>query len=198
VEIAIRRLMGGGAENAARSVPLMQLRGVSRDVEQRLAEEGIENVAELAMANPHRLRRNTGYDKRQIVAWIDQALLMTFLPLAWQSLETEGITGAIDLVWYVSAYAKTSALGFADRPEAPARTPPTLPEEVRKLALRNKLDPDSLWEAMLRLYSDQQVRLNWALYQLDDRETDSSPDGAESALLGSDTWPSGRSALGER
>lgn len=183
VEVAIRRLMGGGTENATRSVSLMQLRGVSKDVEQRLAEEGIENVAELAMANPHRLRRNTGYDKRQIVAWIDQALLMTFLPLAWQSLETEGITGAIDLVWYVSAYARSSAVEFPDQREAHAQTPPALPEEVRKLALRNKLDPDSLWEAMLRLYSDQQVRLNWALYQLDERETDNSPEGTETEPL---------------
>lgn len=169
VEAAIRRIMGGAAQNAARSVPLSQIRGISKDVEQRLGEEGIENVEQLAMANPHRLRRNTCYDKRQIVAWIDQALLMTYLPLAWQSLEAEGITGAIDLVWYVDPKS-------AERSECQANCPITAP--VTELATRNKVDPKALWEATLRLHSDQQVQLIWALYQFDDRETD----GKESRL----------------
>ena len=178
VEAAIRRLVGGSAENTARSVPLSQIRGISKDVEQRLAEEGIENVQELAMANPHRLRRNTSYDKRQIVAWIDQALIMTYLPLAWQTLESEGITGAIDLVWYVhtsEAPDVAAANAFASDP---------VPVVVVTLAKRNKLDPESLWQAMMRMHSDQQVQMIWALYQFDDGETDRSaapayrPDGA--------------------
>jgi hypothetical protein len=57
--------------------------------EERLIEEGVTDVANLANANPYRLRRNTRFDKRQFISWIDEALLMTYLPNAWLALEAE-------------------------------------------------------------------------------------------------------------
>ena len=60
-------------------------------------EEGIADVNALAMANPYRLIRNTPYHERLILAWMDEALLMYFVPQEWQALENVGVTGAIDL-----------------------------------------------------------------------------------------------------
>ena len=52
---------------------------------------------------------------------------------------------------------------------------------MTELATRNKVDPKALWEATLRLHSDQQVQLIWALYQFDDRETDGRDAGLPTA-----------------
>ncbi len=98
-----RRFWLSGAATAApigRSVPIGQVRGIVPQVEDRLAEEGILDVSSLAMADPHRLLRNTNYDPRTILNWIDEALLILTLPKNWQDLEMEGITGAIDLASY--------------------------------------------------------------------------------------------------
>jgi hypothetical protein len=37
---------------------------------------------------------------RQIISWIDEAILVVTLPRSWQALEEEGVTGAIDLATY--------------------------------------------------------------------------------------------------
>src|SRR5262249_23259778 len=77
-----------------RLVPLSQIRGISPLIEERLGEEGIVDVNSLAAAEPVRLVRNTSFDMRQILIWIDEAILIITLPRSWEALEEEGITGA--------------------------------------------------------------------------------------------------------
>jgi hypothetical protein len=174
LEAAIRRAFGSSEQGSPRTVPLMQVRGITRDIEERLAEEGITDVAALAMANPLRLRRNTSFDRRQLTAWVDEALLITFVPQGAQSLIADGVTGAIDLIWYASPKKEPAEGAGESRDEAPSETtgpdPAQVPEAVTKLAERNKLDASALWETILRLREDAQVRLVWATYQLADSD----------------------------
>src|SRR5262249_18277654 len=65
---------------ASRTLPLTTLRGVGPDVAARLEEEGIHDVSALAYASPHQLIRATTYSPRQIVDWIDEALLIATVP----------------------------------------------------------------------------------------------------------------------
>ena len=80
-----------------RTTPLTRIRGINTAIEERLGEEGIENVEMLASVEPIRLLRDTPFDLRNILWWIDEALLMMYVPQRWQLLEEQGITGAIDL-----------------------------------------------------------------------------------------------------
>lgn len=114
------------------------------------------------MTNPTRLRRNTRFDKQLILSWIDEALLMTYLPSAWQSLESDGITGAIDLVWYALPLTSSDIEGALATP--PVKSAAFL--QLEQVAIRNKLDPFSLAQSAIRMSEDAQVRLIHGLYQM--------------------------------
>jgi hypothetical protein len=83
-----------------RSIPLGYIGGITPEVEERLREEGISDVYALSMADPHRLLRNTPFNKKEILDWIDQAMLIRSLPAHWEKLMEAGVSGAIDLAWY--------------------------------------------------------------------------------------------------
>jgi len=149
-----RRIWAGGASAAApRTAPLNQVRGITPDVEDRLAEEGVDDTSSLAMASPMRLVRNTPFDKRQLLAWIDEAMLIETLRDNWRALEGEGITGAIDLAWYAH-----------DNDDDSAATP-GVPPAIQALASQAKLAPEALRDICNRLFEDAQVQLIWTMYQ---------------------------------
>lgn len=145
--------IGGPAVVQTRLIPLTQIRGIGPQVEDRLGEEGIFDVNSLATAEPVRLVRNTSFDMRQILGWMDEAILITTLPRSWEALEEEGITGAIDLAWY---YDKVF------NPDRSVKAP--LPEEIVQLANKAKLTPLSLVNTIQRLSEDTQVQYIWTLY----------------------------------
>jgi hypothetical protein len=161
VQESLRKLWLPGSSQgiASRTIPLGQVRGMTPAIEERFNEEGIYDSFTLGMANPLKLIRNTPFDQRQILAWIDEALLMYVLPQHWQLLESEGITGAIDLAWL-----------YYQTPDAPANQPGNplaAAEKLRQLAERVKLAPEALAEVVARLAEDAQVVQVWALYQDD-------------------------------
>jgi hypothetical protein len=187
INASIRRLFSERVINS-RGESLLRIRGITYDIEERLIEEGVENVAILADASPTRLHRNLRFDRRQIISWIDEALLIKYLPNTWQSLENDGITGAIDLVWYVEYYGEDAILEAAsDVAEKSAKA-----KVFVKLAERNKIDVAALAEVVLRMYTDGQILLIWGLYQLEEgpgdvevafrpeliQDGDQAPDGA--------------------
>jgi hypothetical protein len=133
---------------------LSQIRGIGPQTEERLGEEGISDVNSLASAEPVRLVRNTSFDMRQILTWIDEAILMVTLPRSWEALEDAGITGAIDLAWY-RAKVIDPASGSVVNP---------LPQEIVDLAAMSKLAPADLVSAIQRLSQDTQVQYIWTLY----------------------------------
>lgn len=155
IEQAALQLLQNGTPTvvATRLIPLSKIRGISPQIEERLGEEGIVDVNSLASSEPIRLVRNTSYDMRQILSWIDEAILLVTLPRSWEVLEDEGITGAMDLAWY---YEKV-----IDEHGA-IRTP--IPDEMAALAVRAKISTDSLVATIQRLYEDTQVQYIWSLY----------------------------------
>jgi hypothetical protein len=155
VEEAVRRLWvspSGTNIAAPRTIPITQVRGITPGIAERLSEEGILDLYGLATADPLRLIRNTNFDKRQLISWIDEAILIATLPDHWQALEKDGFTGAIDLVWLHAT------------PEGPEG------QDFAKLAARLKLDDVSILVGVVkRLHGDPQLRLIWVLYQYIDR-----------------------------
>jgi Ca2+/Na+ antiporter len=137
-----------------RITPLTQIRGIGPQIEERLGEEGIWDVNSLASAEPVRLVRNTSFDMRQILTWIDEAILMVTLPRSWEVLEEAGITGAIDLAWYSSKIVDP-ATGAIVNP---------LPQEIADLAGLAKLSSNDLVSTIQRLSRDTQVQYIWTLY----------------------------------
>jgi len=83
--------------DSARYLPITQLSGVTPNIAERLAEEGLTSVDAVAAADPVRLLRATRYDKRLIVDWIDSAMLMQALPKDWEKLQRVGISKATEL-----------------------------------------------------------------------------------------------------
>jgi hypothetical protein len=137
MEQLVRRLTQepGKAMPADRTMPLILIRGITPPVEERLIEEGVFDVAGLAKADPLRLHRNTNFDKHQILAWIDSALLMHALPESWDELEPRGVRGATDLSWYARLDEKKAAVSL----QALAREPLTV-ELLRDAAQRLDVD----------------------------------------------------------
>jgi uncharacterized protein (TIGR03067 family) len=167
MEEALRRFLAlatGASVAAARTMPLSQVRGITAQIEDRLTEEGVLDVFGLATTDPAKLFRNTSFDLRQIVSWIDEAILIWKLPQNWQALQNAGITGAIDLAWY----SKEND----DQQD---------PKIVDNLAQQVNMNAAVLRAAIDALYEDAQVQLVWVLYQLD---ADAAPDEALRPLQG--------------
>lgn len=178
----IRRVFGSEVV-VDRTMSLTNVRGISRDIADRLAEEGVSNIANLASANPHRLRRNTRYDKRQILTWIDEALLIVHFPQAWQRLEEGGFVGASRLLEVVGKRScvckRLSESSSADTPTEPSATAtetaksPCDKDPWKALSETLKtcgLEGDALCVAISRLCVDDQVKLIGNLFKLDDVE----------------------------
>lgn len=145
--------IGPTATVQPRLVPLTQIRGIGPQIEERLAEEGITDANLLASAEPVRLMRNTPFDMRQILSWIDEAILIVTLPRSWQALEEEGITGAIDLASY-----------FDQAIDPDTHMPREPSAAMTDLATKAKLSYASLAATIKRLHQDRQVQTIWALY----------------------------------
>lgn len=156
VEEAVRRVWvspAGMTVAAPRTIPITQVRGITTGIAERLAEEGILDLYALASADPLRLIRNTSFGKRQIISWIDEAILISVLPEHWRALEKEGFTGAIDVAWL-----KPTEKGDRE------------PVDLQALSDRAKFDDVSIFRGVIeRLSSDAQQRLIWVLYQLIDQ-----------------------------
>jgi len=180
VEEAVRRLWISPSSTTAappRTIPITQVRGITSEIAERFAEEGILDLYGLASADPLRLIRNTNYDKRQILSWIDEAILIATLPDHWQLLEKEGITGAIDLVWLkkVDPSVDLATPQYTD-PEAELAK---LSIDLKSLSVRLKIDaPEILAGVVCRLSMDAQLSLVWVLYHVIDQldaETEAEP-----------------------
>jgi hypothetical protein len=141
VQSQVRRMFQSGAPTSMRTLPLTTLRGIGPDVESRLDEEGIHDVVALAYASPHQLIRSTHYSPRQIVDWIDEAMLISTVPQHWEALEKVGVTGAMDLAWYEDHKDSQKALATAAQ-----------------------IDPTLLADVVTRMWEDAQVRDLYALY----------------------------------
>jgi hypothetical protein len=167
VEEAVRRLWltrAGATTVTPNTIGLTQIRGITPEIEDRLAEEGITDATTLAMAAPMKLYRNTAFDQRQILSWMDEAMLTVFFPDDWQDIRRADVSGAIDLA---ARYGRVK------------RRAPVEGDAFDILAKRiGKADPlpsSFLREIASMIYEDAQVELIWTLYQAN---SDGGDDGA--------------------
>lgn len=175
-DLAIRFWSNGADVRAPTIIPLSMIGGITTRVQDRLFEEGIEDVHQLAMANPIILVRDTPYELRQIAKWIDKAILYSTLPESAALLQKEGITGAIDLTYYSDRLNKPPAgnVTIAVSPDGGAEASPDSAsageDRIDQLAKAAHLTRESLAETIQRLTKDHQLQLVWALYQAEPSE----------------------------
>jgi hypothetical protein len=99
-----RRLSGatagapdGGKSNFGQS-DLIEIDGIELDEIDRLHEENIMNIQQLAFSNPLEVHFSTAYPLKTIIDWTDQALLRLFVDKAqFAALKPVGIRGAIEM-----------------------------------------------------------------------------------------------------
>jgi len=139
----------GQAVPTLKIIPLQTIRGITQRVEDRLYEEGITDGYMLAMANPIRLNKDTPFDLRQIVAWIDECLLYALVPDIAAALQKDGISGAIDLAYYWE-------MGNNGTPDK---------NKIKALAKRINVNEEMLEDIVRRFNEDAQVQLIWSMYQ---------------------------------
>jgi hypothetical protein len=135
-------------------LPVSFVNGITPEIEARLAEEGITNIANLAYADPVALIKNTVYSRNQIINWMDQALLIDVMPEGWQALRRCGVSGVLDLI------------ASKDCEDA-----------IGEYAAAANIKPAMLKCLIKRLDEDQQVNILKALYK-DPEQTGLSATGA--------------------
>jgi len=150
IQSTVRRFFGIQAVTP-KLIPLQQIRGVTATIEERLFEEGITDGYQLAMANPIRLQRNTPFDMRQILSWMDECLLYSFVPEWAEVLQKNGFPGVVDFAYFWET--------IKDNPRD---------ETLDVLAQRLGAEPKLLSEVLRRLNQDAQVQLIWFIYQYPD------------------------------
>ena len=190
-----------------RTVPVTQVGGVTAEVAERLEEEGIYDLHGLAMADPLRLIRNTNFDRREIVSWIDEAILIDLFPDHWKDFEREGVNGAIDFVSLVypppyKQYMAKDQVGQEQAGQEPAAQEREeylkvlgrhlrLSEKSVKTDTSHPSGPDdditTIKSIARRLVNDAQLRLIWVLHN--HIADDTASDGAASPDASDDTGP---------
>jgi hypothetical protein len=90
---------------------LDSIQGLSPEHRERLAEEGIATVQNLALGNPLILHLRTAYHMGLLIDWIDQAYLRCFVTaeVAGQ-LRPMGIRGAVEMAQVDGAAQRTEML----------------------------------------------------------------------------------------
>lgn len=130
-------------------LPLSLIQGINFWHENRLQEEGVENIQNLATCDFFDLAFATRYNIRTLLDWVDQAILIHRMGQKATKLRDEGfITGAIDLAW-ASPLNKKDA---GDRIAA----------QIAETVQANVIYVTTL---MNSLYQDTQVELLWDLWQ---------------------------------
>lgn len=92
-----RKLQLGDSNNDQAAFALEVLQGVGRPQAERLAEEGIQSVLQLAYTDPIELAVRTSYDLDYITDCVSQALLWTYTTSNLARVQALGLRGAIEV-----------------------------------------------------------------------------------------------------
>jgi hypothetical protein len=150
----IRKRASKLVEDDALSVQELDIKlvqGIDIWKEERLEEEGIESVQNLATADVLALAVKTHYPIRTIVDWIDQAIFIQRFPKDFKTLQEAGLpVSAIELAWM---------------------SPIESTEPIAQL-IASKIGVDQLFiqRTMRSFYEDSAVRILWRLWQSGDSD----------------------------
>jgi hypothetical protein len=143
---ARKRLQDDG--KVADELPIQMVQGIDIWKEERLEEEGIESVQNLATADVLSLAVKTHYPMRTLIDWIDQAIIILRFPEKIGDLRNSGFpVSAIDFAWMSPANNDGSK------------------ELAGKVAEAISLNPDIVAVAMDSWFQDSYVKILWSLWQ---------------------------------
>jgi len=132
----------------ADELPIQMVQGIDIWKEQRLEEEGIESVQNLATADVLTLAVKTHYPMRTLIDWIDQAILIQQFPEKIGDIRSAGLSiSALDFAWMSPANNGGSK------------------ELAGMVAEAIALKPDVVAVAMDRWSQDSYVRILLSLWQ---------------------------------
>lgn len=95
--IVDRKLQLGDSNDDQAAFALEALQGVGRPQAERLAEEGIQSVLQLAYTDPIELAVRTSYDFDYITDCVSQALLWTYTTNHLPKIQALGLRGAVEV-----------------------------------------------------------------------------------------------------
>jgi hypothetical protein len=149
-----------------KGLPMGLVEGLNKKVVDRLDEEGITSIVDLAYSDPIKLFFKTNYPWAWVIDVMDQALLINYIGSKIEALRPIGIRGSIEM----------SVLG------EPAETPKirTLIATSAKRLECSEEDVRSLGETM---YADEQVDLIWQLFKPNEPKESASLPQPSSAPL---------------
>jgi len=143
-----KRLEIAVAPEEIRGLPMGLVQGLNKTVIDRLEEEGITSVVDLAYSDPIKLFLKTNYPWAWVIDVMDQALLVNYIGVKIEALRPIGIRGSIEM----------SVLG------EPAQTP----DIVTLIAISARRLEFTVEEARSlgqTMYGDEQVDLIWQLFK---------------------------------
>jgi hypothetical protein len=136
------------SDHESDELPLELIQGIDIWKEQRLEEEGIESVQNLATCDFFSLSAETHYPLRTLLDWIDQAIVIQRFPKSFPQLREAGIPlSAVELAWQAPDNSEGST------------------EYADLLAEALKIKPLVAREALNALYQDAYVNAVWNLWQ---------------------------------
>jgi hypothetical protein len=167
-------------QHRADQFPLGLIDGISRFHESRLLDEGIDNIQNLASASIKDLLCHTRYSAQQVVEWIDQAVLYSYLePSEIESFRRGGVRTISDFrdFWHpfylkveraaddtVKPPPKESANGIDTWRKTNAQQLQSTPERLDALYRTTAVGPNMAhishyWENLEREAEDNQTQL---------------------------------------
>jgi hypothetical protein len=127
------------------------VQGISDEALARLEELGIITYVDLAYADPVRLMARTGFGLRQLLTWIDQALLAVYVTEKKAAFVNSGIPCALDACEFFEThcYDRDTRDYWSVSDD----------ETIQRLASNLEMPVELLPELLHRIYWDPHVRL---------------------------------------
>jgi hypothetical protein len=157
VSAAAEKITKSGDQDKTEELPLDLVQGIDIWKEQRLEEEGIESIQNLATADVLTLAVKTHYPLRTLIDWIDQAILINRLPGNLRKIRDAGFPiSAIEFGWMSPENSGNDAL-------------------AQVVAGVTGFAPIVAASMMNSFYEDAYVNALWSLWQTDPEHRDSAP-----------------------
>ena len=132
----------GNKRERNNSLPLSVIDGISQFHETRLREEGIDNVQNLASAKIDELLANTRFSAQQVMDWVDQAILHTYIQAgSWESFRRGGVRMISDFQEFWKPYY--DLLG-KDKNKINVEIPQKISDSRRTRAMQLQSTPEQL------------------------------------------------------
>ena len=137
--------LGSGNQSQATSLPLSVIDGISQFHESRLRDEGIDNVQNLASARIDEILINTRFNAQQVLEWVDQAILHSYLnPDSIDSFRRGGVRKISDFQDIWAPYYFEPVVKNSQEEHAINKIPDGLPEARTHRALQLQSTPEYL------------------------------------------------------